>query len=163
MEYYENLEVAGARLTWARVDGDTPAIIVEDTDPGFVKGGSATGWHTAAEGHGGHLTWTRNNDWPRYDYNWARWYPSLAPRRYEVFAYIPERYGTTSKARYWVSHRDGFTLRIVDQSAYANRWVSLGTYWFRGSQRDYVSLADATYERYFSRLIAFDALKWEPR
>jgi hypothetical protein len=163
MEYYENLEVAGARLTWVRVDGDTSAIIVDDTDPGFVKGGSATGWRTDAAGHGGHLTWTQNNNWPRYKYNWARWYPSLATGRYEVLVYIPDRYSTTSKARYWVSHRDGFALRIVDQSAYSNRWVSLGTYWFRGTRQDYVSLADATYEPYLSRLIAFDAAKWEPR
>jgi hypothetical protein len=86
---------------------------VDDADQGFVKGGSATGWHTAAEGHGGRLLWTRNNDRVRYNYNWARWYPHLTPGRYEVFVYIPERYSTTSSARYWVSHRDGSTLRRV--------------------------------------------------
>jgi hypothetical protein len=41
--------------------------------------------------------------------------------------------------------------------------VSLGTYWFRGTDDDYVSLADVTFEPYVSRLIAFDAVKWEPR
>ena len=48
MEYYDNGGVAAVRLTWTRVDDDTPApppgvVIVDDTDRGFVKGGSATG------------------------------------------------------------------------------------------------------------------------
>jgi len=103
------------------------------------------------------------NDWQRPNYNWARWYPDLTPDRYEVFVYIPDRYTTTSNARYWVSHQSGFTLRQVNQSTTGDRWVSLGTFWFRGSSNDYVSLADITHERYVSRLIAFDAVKWEPR
>jgi len=167
MEYYEHGGLASAWLTWDRDDGPPPpppgTIVVDDADQGFVKGGSTTGWHTAAEGYGGRLTWTRNNDRRRTNYNWARWYPDLAPVRYEVFVYIPERYTTTSNARYWVSHRDGYTLRRVNQSTNGDRWVSLGTYWFRGSRDDYVSLADVTYEQYRSRLIAFDAVKWEPR
>ena len=169
MEYYENGGLAAARLTWTRVGGDPPpppppgVVLVDDTDPGFVKNGSVTGWRTAAEGYGGHLTWTRNNDRARPNYNWARWYPDLSPGWYEVFVYIPERYTTTSGARYWVSHRDGYTMRRVDQSANGDRWVSLGTYRFRGTRDDHVSLADVTFERYVSRLIGFDAVKWEPR
>ena len=169
MEYYENGGVAAAWLNWARVGGGTPpppppgVVLVDDTDPGFVKSGSVTGWRTAAEGYGGHLTWTRNNDRARPNYNWARWYPDLSAGWYEVFVYVPERYTTTSGARYWVSHRDGYTMRRVDQSASGDRWVSLGTYGFRGSRDDHVSLADVTFERYVSRLIAFDAVKWEPR
>ena len=166
MEYYENAGVAAARLTWER-QGQNPSpgsVIVDDTDPGFVKNGSPTGWRAASEGHGGHLTWTRNNDRQRSDYNWARWYADLAPGRYEVFVHVPERYTTTSSARYWVSHRDGYTLRLVDQSANGSRWVSLGTYWFTGpGSHDHVSLSDVTYEPYVSCLIAFDAVKWVPR
>jgi hypothetical protein len=51
----------------------------------------------------------------------------------------------------------------VDQSANGGRWVSLGTYRFRGNRSDYVSLADVTFEPYLSRLIAFDAVKWVSR
>lgn len=168
IEYYEHGGVAAARLTWACMDDDSPPpspgeIIVDDTDEGFVKGGSTTGWRTADEGYNGHLTWVRNNDWQRYNFNWARWYPDLAPGRYEVFVYVPERYTTTSNARYWVSHLDGFTRRQVNQSVDGDRWVSLGTYWFRGDHDDYVSLTDVTYEPYLSRLIGFDAVKWAPR
>jgi hypothetical protein len=121
------------------------------------------GWHVAYEGHGGRLTWTRNNDWARPRYNWARWYPKLLPGRYEVFAFIPERYTTTSNARYWVAHADGNTLQTVDQSANGGRWISLGTYRFTGSRGEYVSLSDITGETRLTRLIAFDAIKWAPR
>jgi hypothetical protein len=165
MEYYENGGLAVARLSWTRSDAsELPGtVVVDDTDPGFVTGGSATGWHWAYEGHGGRLAWTRNNDWARPNYNWARWYPSLMPGRYEVLVFIPERYTTTSNARYWVAHASGFTLRAVNQSANGGRWVSLGTYWFNGGGDAYVSLSDETFEPRLSRLIAFDAVKWVPR
>jgi len=55
------------------------------------------------------------------------------------------------------------TLRQVNQSANGDHWLSLGIYRFRGDGDDYVPLADITSERYVSRLIAFDAVKWEPR
>ncbi len=167
MEYYENGGVASARLTWMRL-GDAPPsspgqVTVDDDGPGFVQGGSSGAWHTAREGYGGSLTWTRNNDWARPNYNWARWYPELAAGRYEVLVYVPERYTSTSKARYWVSHCDGYTLRLVDQAANGGRWVSLGTYRFCGVlPHDHVALSDVTYEPYVSRLIAFDAVKWVP-
>jgi hypothetical protein len=170
MEYYENGGLAAARLIWDRV-GDNPSplptpmgtVIVDDTDPGFVTGGSASGWRTAYEGYQGRTIWTWNNDWARPGYNWARWYPSLVPGRYEVYVFIPERYSTSAGARYWVAHADGYTLRTVDQSVNGGRWVSLGTYRFDGGDDEYVSLSDATYELRLSRLIAFDAVKWEAR
>jgi hypothetical protein len=109
------------------------------------------------------LIWTWNNDRQRPRYNWVRWYPDLEPRRYEVFVYVPERHATTLKARYWISHSGGYKLRIVDQSGHGGRWVSLGTYRFRGNRSDYVSLADVTFEPYLSRLVAFDAVKWVHR
>ncbi len=169
MEYYENTGVATAQLSWAKADAapepppSTGTVIVDNGGPGFTKGGKTTAWRREAEGWDGDLLWTQNNDYIRPNYNWARWYPGLAARRYEVYAYIPHRFTTTARARYWISHANGYTLRIVDQSAYSNEWVSLGTYRFRGDSGDYVSLADVTYEPYLSRLIAFDAVKWVPR
>ncbi|MBX3016135.1 MAG: hypothetical protein KF832_31730 [Caldilineaceae bacterium] len=139
------------------------AVIVDTNDRGFVKGGNPNGWRSEAEGYGGNLLWSQNNDRARDSYNWSRWYPALQAGRYEVFVYIPDRFTTTSNARYWVSHQGGLTLRALNQSAYSNQWVSLGTYTFRGTQDDYVSLADVTFEQRLSRLIAWDAVKWEPR
>ncbi len=80
-----------------------------------------------------------------------------------MFVYIPHRYTTTTNARYWISHVDGFTQKTVDQSLYSNQWVSLGTYRFQGTEQDYVSLADVTSEERLSRLIAWDAMRWERR
>ncbi len=166
MEYYENGGGAVARLSWSAVGSPSPepsgTVVVDNTHAGFVKGGSPSGWRTASVGYGGSLLWTYNNDKVRSNYNWARWYPTLSPGRYEVFVYIPYQYTTTANARYWVRHADGYTLRVVDQSWGNNEWVSLGTYRFNGAG-EYVSLADVTYEPYLSRLIAFDAVKWEPR
>lgn len=164
MEYYESLGGATAKLSWAKEGTPPPdTVIVDNGGTGFTKGGSKTGWHTAYEGYGGSLLWTQNNDRIRSNYNWARWYPSLNSAKYEVYVYIPDRYTTTAKARYWISHSNGYTLKIVNQSAYSDQWVSLGTYKFRGNSLDYVSLADVTYEPYLSRLIAFDAVKWVRR
>ena len=169
LEYYDARDYALVSLRWQPATGTTPTpqpgtgIVVDNGDAGFVTGGSATGWHTASEGYNGDLHWTRNNDKVRYNYNWARWYPELSAGRYEVFVYIPDRYTTTSNARYWISHRDGYTLRTVNQSTHGDEWVSLGTYWFRGDNRDYVSLSDVTFESYLSRLMAFDAVMWQAR
>lgn len=169
MEFFDGRDHAVAKLSWMRGEGDgstpppTGGIVVDDGDPGFVKGGSAGAWRTQDEGYGDDLTWTKNNDRVRANYNWARWYPELSPGRYEVYVYIPFRYTTTSAARYWVAHRDGYSLKVVDQSANGDKWVSLGTYYFQGNDRDYVSLADVTGEPYISRLIAFDAVRWVSR
>ena len=167
MEYYEHGGAAVAKLSWATAGtspGPAPGtVIVDNGDAGFVKGGRAASWRTEPEGYDGDLLWTQNNDYARPNYNWARWYPGLKAGRYQVYVYIPHRFTTTAKARYWISHANGYTLRIVNQSAYSNEWVSLGTYRFRGTRDDYVSLADPTYEPYLSRLIAWDAVKWVPR
>ena len=169
MEYYESAGAASAHLAWNSGANPPPPpptkgeVVVDDNGAGFSKGGTATSWRSVAEGFGGHQLWTRNNDRVRANYNWARWQPRLAPGRYEVFIYIPDRYSTTASARYWISHAGGLTQRPVDQSAHGNQWVSLGTYEFRGTAADYLSLADVTYEPYLTRLIAFDAAKWVPR
>ena len=173
MEYFEESGNAVARLTWELVGTNpgplptptpipptTGGVVVDNRDAGFVRGGTTSGWASADEGYNGHLYWTQNNDWARPGYNWGRWYPSLSKGRYEVFVYIPNRYSTSSSARYWISHAGGFTQRVVNQSAYADQWVSLGTYNFRGDKQDYVSLADVTGETYLSRLLAWDAMKW---
>ncbi len=138
-------------------------MIVDDTDVGFTMGGSAAEWGTADSGYGGRLFWTWTNDEVRPNYNWARWQPILAPGLYEVFAYIPERYNTTSQANYRISHAGGSTQRSVNQTINSGRWVSLGVYQFRGNSEDYVALEHVTFEPDRARLMAFDAVKWEPR
>ncbi|MBI5879220.1 MAG: hypothetical protein HZB53_16350 [Chloroflexi bacterium] len=169
MEYYENTGYASAKLIWELLAPIGAGITtVDNTSTWFVRGGSASGWHTAAEGFGGSLYWTRNNDWARAGYNWARWYPHLETSTgmglYEVFVFIPYNYTTTGRARYWISHAGGLTSKVINQGAYNDEWVSLGTYTFAGSATaDFVSLSDITGETRLSRLIAWDAVKWVPR
>jgi hypothetical protein len=168
MHYYENMGGATARLSWLPLGGEpeppvSEVVIVDDADSGFVRGGSPAGWRTAREGYGGRLTWTTNNDILRPNYNWGRWDPRLSPGQYEVFAFVPFRYTTTVAARYQISHEAGLDERIIDQSEEGGDWVSLGTYYFGGTANDYVLLSDVTGEPYRSRLIAFDAIKWESR
>jgi hypothetical protein len=124
----DHIRVIAETLSFTVNPAPASTVIVDDADAALVRRGSTTGWRTASEGHGDGLTWTYNNDYARSNYNWARWYSNVAARKYEVFVYIPDRYTTTSRAHYWVSHRDGHTLRVVDQSANGDRWVSLGTY-----------------------------------
>ncbi len=169
LQYYEKGGDAVAKLTWS--NGTTPqpptpspdVVIVDDTDAGFAKGGAGGGWRMVPGGYNGTMTWTYNNYSIQYSYNWARWYPQLQSGWYEVFVYIPYSYTTSGQARYWISHAGGYTLRIVNQAAYGDQWVSLGTYNFAGTSSDYVSLSDVTYEPYRTRLIGFDAVKWERR
>jgi hypothetical protein len=170
LEYYEKTGYASVKLWWGAPEAPPAAgeTVVDNTSGWFVKGGTASSWRTVAEGFGGSLLWTFNNDWARTGYNWARWYPhfetSTGAGKYEVFVYIPDRYTTTGRARYWVSHSGGYTLKILNQSLYHDQWVSLGTYTFRGSATlDYVSLSDVTGETRLSRLVAWDAVKWVPR
>ena len=178
LEYYENTELAQVRLNWRSTADPTPepsptptptpvlsdsAVLVDDRDSGFQRGGTTSTWREADEGYAAHLYWTENNDKTRSGYNWGQWSPQLEAASYEVFVYIPENHTTTGNARYWISHAGGFTLREVDQSSYANQWVSLGTYTFSGTQEDYISLSDVTYETFLSTNVAWDAIKWEKR
>lgn len=171
MEYYDNTGAAVARLRWQAQQQPPPtptpppstAVVVDDSDANFARGGNPNGWRFEREGNDGTLTWSKNNDRARANYNWGRWSPRLQPGRYEVFVFIPDRFTTTGRARYWVSHSGGRTLQLLDQSAYSNQWVSLGVFTFQGNGNDWVSLSDVTFEPFLSRLIAWDAVKWEPR
>ena len=172
LEYYEHEEAAQIKLSWVAATPEpsptpqptpTVSVVVDDQDSGFERGGLTTTWQEESEGHEDHLFWTNNNDKTRNGYNWGKWSPDLEAASYEVFVYIPENNATTGNARYWISHSGGFTLREVDQSQYSNQWVSLGTYSFSGTNNDYISLSDVTYEEYLSRKVAWDAMKWEER
>jgi len=142
----------------------TGDVIVDDNATGFMKGGLAAGWHDFAGGYGGHAFWTENNTFTQAYYNWARWYPRL-PRAgyYEVAVYLPNAVGTTRNARYWVAHAGTFNFRALNQAAYRDQWVALGTYYFSANGSEYVSLADVTYEPFYATRVAMDAVRFSPR
>jgi hypothetical protein len=162
MEYYENTGLAVAKLQW-RPGTPTPPpteIIVDDADPGFTKYGPAGGWHDDAVGYKNHIFWTRNN-YNRVD-NWAKWTPVLpAAGNYEVFVFVPRRHATTSNARYAVVHNNNtWDRHAVNQLIYYDKWVSLGTYYFKADGKEYVYLDDKTDEPYLSHYVGFDAVKF---
>ena len=169
LQYYEDTGLAQVQLSWSPQTGGGPpagqpgTVIVDDLGPGFVEGGTAAYWHTAPDGFDGGFLWTYNNERVVPNYNWVEWHPVLTAGTYEVFAYIPLTDATTTQARYWVIYGGGAALRVIDQSTNGGAWVSLGTYSFRGDGTEYVSLADVTFEPGLSTMVAFDAIRWEPR
>jgi hypothetical protein len=167
MEYYEHTGYAVAQLSWSSAEAVEPPIgedVVDEESNAFVRGGEGGEWLTSFEGGlNGQFSWTYNNQAFRTGYNWGRWYPDVGLGDYEVYAYIPVQEDLTTHARYGVSHAEGFTWRVVNQMANQGRWVSLGFYQFRGDGSGYVTLSDVTFEAPRTRIVAFDALRWEPR
>lgn len=166
MTYYEHQGQAVARLSWSRTQqpgARTGTVVVDDEGQGFTRGGDPADWHSEAAGYNNHLQWSLSANRVHPNYNWGRWRPDLQPGDYEVFVYIPDQFSTTSNARYWIHHGNNYTLRTVDQSANGGQWVSLDTYAFRGTGQEHVSLADVTFEAGNSRIVAWDAVRWERR
>ncbi len=145
--------------------GPQPFDLAIDTrNPNFSKGGDPNGWVAFANGYGGIGFWTANNQYTQGQYNWARW--NLPPTRacyYEVSVYIPAGVASTQSARYWISHAGKYESRRVNQAAYANQWVSLGTFNFSGTGGEYVSLSDVTGEAFMSTAVVVDAVNFAPR
>jgi hypothetical protein len=143
--------------------GPSVEVMVDNTDPGFIWGGPISSRHFAYLGIGGNMYWTYNS--VTNPINYGKWVPRLrAPGYYEVFAFIPRDYATSTNVRYRVIHGNGQRHdRIVNQQAHYDRWVSLGTYYFNASQNEFVLVYDNTREPYGTRAIAFDAVKFVPR
>jgi hypothetical protein len=177
VEYYEHTQYASI-VVWWDADGFEPprppgpdgkpgpggAVMVDNTDPGFLWGGPLKSRRVAYEGVGGSFYWTYNGTVDPVNY--GRWTPRL-PRRgnYEVFVHIPKRQATSTKVRYRVLHDGQRHDRIVNQNRYGDQWVSLGTYYFNAANKgkEFVLVYDNTREPHASRMIAFDAVRFLPR
>ena len=157
MEYYEHLGGAVAKLSWARTY--RAEVVVDDKSSGFAKGGSY--WRESTIGYAGHAWWTYVNG-SKVD-SWGEWRADLAGGRYEVFVWVPRANASTAKAPYTVYYVGGQVTKVVNQGAYHDQWVSLGTYAFFDGRNLQVRLTDATGELINSRTIAFDAVRFVPR
>jgi hypothetical protein len=179
VEYYEHTQYASIVVWWS-MDGAEPppspgprpspgpgpggAVIVDNTDPGFLWGGPTRTRYTAHEGVGGSMYWTHNTSVEPVNY--GRWTPHLPARRdYEVWVHIPKRYGNSTQVRYRVLHDGQRHDRIVNQNRYSDEWVSLGTYYFNAANigKEFVLAYDNTREPQGIRMIAFDAVRFVPR
>jgi len=130
---------------------------------GFWRHGPSYWWYDAVGvGDGGHMYWTTNAY--ANNHNTGDWRPNL-PRlgNYEVFVFIPRLYATTRQAKYEIYHADGRTDKIVNQSIYFDKWVSLGTYRFKPGIGGLVRLRDTTGENSEYYQVGFDSVKWEWR
>jgi LysM repeat protein len=150
------------RLPATSGTGGVDGIVVDNGAPGYQQGGDPAGWNTSSAGYNG-SRWALSRYQESPGYQWARWYPALTPGKYEVFAFIPSKNASTHRATYWVAHAGGFTSRVVDQYAYSNVWVSLGTYQFTGNGAEYASLNVITGEPEASTRVGFDAVKFVRR
>lgn len=135
-------------------------VIVDDLDAGFTRYGPSEYWWETTIGYNGHMwyTYVNGNDASNY----ARWKPVLGGSgNYSVSVFIPRDYATTQGARYAIVHNRVVDYHTVNQNAYYDEWVSLGTYDFNGRGFEYVVLLDATGESTDTgRMIAFDAVKF---
>lgn len=163
IHYYENTGFATIKFWWT--PGPVPpgeAIIVDELSPGFTWGGPLRGRRSAPVGYGGHMYWTYNATYNLENY--GIWRPSLPrPGYYEVLAFIPRLYANTTRARYRIFHAGQRHDKIVNQALYADKWVSLGTYYFNAQGNEFVFLGDNTREPYLSRFVGFDAIKFVPK
>jgi hypothetical protein len=164
-EYYENTGGALLQLSWQPVQG-VAQFICDDGDHCLALAGSSAYWHRAtacggsALGYGGDMYWTYVNG--STVSNSARWTPILGGSgTYQVSVFVPRCNATSQQATYRIVH-DGVTdVRSVNQNAYYDAWVSLGSFAFAGSGGEYVELTDATGESYTTRrLLAVDAVRW---
>ena len=139
----------------------TPApVTVDDGDPGYTQGclaGTCPSWFLANDTSwiGGDMRWTYLGSGANY---WARWSPSLAPGRYEIYAFVNSRNATSHQANFAVRHATGTQATIVAQYNISNRWVALGEYDLSASPQ--VSVSDYTGETDLTRRLGVDALRF---
>ncbi len=161
---YDNgyLEISISQLFTAHGEGGGPEAtepdtLVDDYGYGFERHGPAEYWHSWYGGFWGHVYWTYSAD-ASSDENYAYWLPNLPWLGiYEVFVHVPSNYAT-SQARFKVWHNLGEDVTVVDQTAYYDDWVSIGTYGFDNVIGGYVYLGDATGTD--GNYLGCDAVKW---
>lgn len=134
--------------------------IIDDGDACFRAGGDAR-WlrRVTSRGEGGDLITTGATS-RRSAENFAEWRLSFAEEgTYELEVSIDAQLATTKQARYRITHADGMTEAVLDQSALSG-FVSLGAYRFHTGAGLSVRLDDNTGESStLNRDLVFDALR----
>jgi hypothetical protein len=161
VEYFEAQGVASIVVNWGTGTSAAAEVIVDDRDAGFVRGGP-NNWYSNNVGYRGHLFWTWNSNTQLR--NWAKWFPSLpAAGNWEVYVYIAGSYFGSKSAPYTIYHNGARDYRTLNQNNYSNQWISLGAFYFSGGGGEYVYLGDNTGEKYGTRYLGFDAVKFVKR
>lgn len=138
--------------------------IIDETDRCFRRGGTASSWYPGEGGHDGAHLFTYTTDDVEAD-NHATWELRFeADGRYTVEVYTDGALAKTRKARYVVTHAEGTTEVVIDQSAGAG-FQPLGEFAFTAGDGGAVYLGDNTGEPYVAEAkvpIMFDALRVTP-
>lgn len=131
-------------------------------DPGFTKGGSASGWTSFAGGALGTAIYTYVS--PSARDNWGRWTFDLSKLsgsgNYKIEAFIPSTNAGTRNAVYHINTGAGSRDKSVNQFA-TSGWTDLGTYDLRAGSA-WIELDDVTGEVNRgdeNSRIAFDAIR----
>lgn len=169
VEFYDHV---GNAIAYVSFDGDpdgyqdlepdpNAAAIVDEKSPGFSWNGPTYNRYTGPGGYGSSY-WTYNGT--SNVINYGIWTPGLsAAGNYEVFAFIPGSNATTTAAHYSFCHFGQKDSRVINQSQYRDKWVSLGMYYFKGDGSECVILYDTTGETAGTTQVAFDAVKFVKR
>ncbi len=142
-----------------------PTITIDDESLNFSRSESDY-WHESNIGYRGRSYWTWTVDENQGEDCVAKWQPKLEESGYyEVMVYVPRKNATTNQAHYWITHRRGEDVVIIDQARYYGEWVSLGYFAFSTQQPAQVRLSDMTGEAYHRdknkrRAISFDAIRF---
>ena len=136
--------------------------ILEERDACVTLGGPAQFLRTEPTGHGGEHVWTGATS-SSQTVNFATYTLSFdAPAEYQIEAFVPAGGGTSQQTRYEVTHLNGQTDVVVDQSN-ADGFVNLGAFEFDTGTAYTVHIADNTGEASsLGRRIVFDALRVMP-
>ena len=168
---YQNLDPDGSHggvawTVWARGrEKDYEPMVIDDLDFGhgfYIYNESPSHmkyFRDAPSGYKDHMWWTYSTS-SAENVCYVTWTPALdSSGIYNVMAYIPAENAAAENAAYSIYHKDGDTVVYIDQSAYADEWVSLGEYYFDVNDTGYVYLGDATGTS--GRKLGFDAVKWQ--
>lgn len=140
------------------------AVIVDDQSAQFHRNGPSQYWNdvsgSTSDYYNGHMVWTYNEQ--SGVVNWAQWDAPVVAGIYEVWAFIPRYYATTTSAWYTIDHAGQSSTCILNQNIYYAVWVSLGIYQFGSGSGNDIKLDDWTGEANSSTMVGFDAVAFVP-
>ncbi|MBT8494660.1 MAG: hypothetical protein KJO07_16515 [Deltaproteobacteria bacterium] len=115
--------------------------IIDDVEPCVQLFGKSSLWREEEGGYGGSLRWTNAFSSPT-EANWARFALDFETEGlFEVQVYLDPERSVHRETRYAVTHADGVTEVILDQSA-GQGWTALGTFRFAAGGRQDVMVFD---------------------
>jgi N-acetyl-anhydromuramyl-L-alanine amidase AmpD len=165
-EWYGNTHTdPGANWDWnyymSLITGVTKnySVVTVDNAQASFYGPSEYWRSVTGYGIGNEMRWTKGNGWT--EVNYAIYRPNIPQAgNYEVKVFVPSNYATSTNVQYQIYYNGGSVTKTVNQNAYSNQWVSLGTYPFAAGTSGYVKFSDATGDTAY---IAADAIKFMAR